>query len=215
MKTHVLITIFILALVMVFSSCKKEEEKAGPVASFSVSPPEGYVTTEFHFDASGTSDEDTPASDLKFRWDWDGDGQWDTQYGPGNNTYHQYQNAGTYDVRLEVMDTDGWTDSFHQMVTVLPDTTPPMVMFSVLPENGDINTIFKFDATNTMNLNKVDGELQIRWDWEGDGQWDTGYREDPQAYHRYIIPGIYEATLEVKDDNNFTNVARITIRING
>lgn len=197
----------------IFASCNKEEEKAGPIATFTVSPPEGYVTTEFLFNASGTTDEDTPATELEFRWDLDGDGQWDTQYSPNNILNHSFQNEGTYDVRMEVMDPDGWTDSFHQMVNVLPDTTPPIAMFNVLPDNGNINTIFKFDATNTLNLNKTNGDLKIRWDWEGDGIWDTGYRSDPQAYHRYINPGYYEATLEVKDENSFTNIARIIIKI--
>jgi len=213
MKTQFLI-LCLLCIVALFSSCQKEEEKLGPIAEFSVNPPEGYVTTNFIFDGSGSQDQETPVSDLEFRWDWDGDGKWDTPFSNASTATHKFPTDGNFEVRMEVVDGDGWTDSFRKTITVLPDTTPPLAMFEVLPSQiGDINTIFKFDASNTINMNKTNGDVQIRWDWEGDGIWDTGYRSDPQAYHRYIVPGTYQASLEVIDDENLTNIARITVVI--
>ena len=70
-------TVWCLILLMSFLSCKKNTP---PAASFSIDPPNGDTHTEFSFDAGGSHDEETPVDLLSFRWDWDGDGGWDTGF---------------------------------------------------------------------------------------------------------------------------------------
>ena len=78
-----------------------------PKASFTVSPARGYPTTIFTFDASNSSDAETPSSELQVRWDWEDDGIWDTGWSTEKQICHQFASVGTYVVSLQVMDTDG------------------------------------------------------------------------------------------------------------
>jgi len=78
-----------------------------PEASFTVSPTWGYPTTIFIFDASNSSDVETPLSELQVRWDWENNGIWDTAWSTEKQIGHQFPSVGTYVVSLQVMDTDG------------------------------------------------------------------------------------------------------------
>lgn len=90
-----------------------------PTAYFEFSPSVGDVSTVFEFDASGSHDAEDPTTLLKVRWDWDGDGTWDTGWSAELVAYHTFATPGNHTVRLEVMDTDGLTDDFELQVTVL------------------------------------------------------------------------------------------------
>jgi hypothetical protein len=78
-----------------------------PEASFTVSPAWGYPSTVFTFDASSSSDAETPTSELQVRWDWEDDGIWDTAWSTEKQIGHQFASMGSYVVSLQVMDTDG------------------------------------------------------------------------------------------------------------
>lgn len=73
----ILLSTFII-LVFSFSGCKKDN--TAPTATFIISPSIGNLSTIFSFDASACTDEQDDASTLEVRWDWNGDGTWDTDY---------------------------------------------------------------------------------------------------------------------------------------
>ena len=100
-----------------------------PVASFSVDPVTADAGVEFSFDASGSSDAEDPVEDLQVRWDWDGDGNWDTGYSTDKTATHVYSIPDTYTVKMEVMDTGGLTDITTETVVV---TGTPIPEFSSL-----------------------------------------------------------------------------------
>jgi uncharacterized protein (TIGR02145 family) len=89
-----------------------------PTASFTFSPPVGAPSTTFLFDASGCTDPETPTRDLEVRWDWNGDGNWDTRYDKTKTHSFQYPDPGNYSVILEVKDADGFVDTLAKMVIV-------------------------------------------------------------------------------------------------
>jgi uncharacterized protein (TIGR02145 family) len=65
-------------------------DNALPVASFVITPESGTTSAVFTFDASGSSDAETGADHLLFRWDWTGDGDWDTEFSNNPIEYHQF-----------------------------------------------------------------------------------------------------------------------------
>ena len=71
-----------------------------PDAYFTVTPESGTTETEFSFDASNSSDFEDPVSSLQVRWDWENDGNWETNYSTTKTATHQYGAAGTYTVHL-------------------------------------------------------------------------------------------------------------------
>ncbi|HEX05177.1 MAG TPA: PKD domain-containing protein, partial [Bacteroidetes bacterium] len=76
-----------------------------PVAAFTVNPPAGIIETEFTFDASSTVDEIDPLEDLLFRWDFNGDGVFDTGWSSDPMATHTYTETGAWDVVMEAKDT--------------------------------------------------------------------------------------------------------------
>lgn len=130
MKSQISIVVYAI-IFLVAVSCKKDDSKNIPIASFTVDPEKGYTSTEFMFDASSSTDEEDIMSSIQVRWDLDGDGNWDTKFSYNKDTSHFYNIAGFYDVKLEVRDADGWTNFTEMTITVLQDTTPPLTAFTI------------------------------------------------------------------------------------
>ena len=91
---------------------------SAPTAAFTVNPTGGYTSTVFSFDASGSSDVEDATADLRVRWDWDGNGFYDTGWTTTKTASHSYPALGTYTVRVEVMDTRGLKDTTSHQVSV-------------------------------------------------------------------------------------------------
>jgi len=89
-----------------------------PTALFTVSPSSGTTSTNFAFDASGCTDNETPASQLQVRWDFDGNGSWDTNWDTDKTQNHQYSSESTYQAKVEVKDAEGLTDTYTKSITV-------------------------------------------------------------------------------------------------
>jgi len=127
-------TIF-LAMFVIISTCEKKPtaperdnpldahgvnyQGRPPVASFTVTPTSGDKTTVFNFNASACSDYDEPTSSLQVRWDWDGDGSYDTNYSTAKTTSHQYSNYGIKNVILQVKDSAELTDTTKQQIQII------------------------------------------------------------------------------------------------
>jgi hypothetical protein len=89
-------------------------------ADASLAPTGGPVA----FDASGSSDAETDAASLQFRWDWTGDGEWDTDWSTDAQTEWVYSAPGVFEARVEVMDAAGLTSSASATVSVAGDAIP-------------------------------------------------------------------------------------------
>ncbi len=105
LQYYVLTGVMIIALI----ACKKENTP--PVALFSIFPPGGDTTTIFVFDASESYDAENPYYALMVRWDWDNDGEWDTDYSFEKKNVWKFPNPGTHSVKLEVIDLKNATNS--------------------------------------------------------------------------------------------------------
>lgn len=80
---------------------------AAPVAIISVFPSSGNTDTLFTFDSGTSYDPDGDADSLLYRWDFDGDGSWDTEFMQEKVFLHRYTHPDVYDIMLEVIDCDG------------------------------------------------------------------------------------------------------------
>jgi uncharacterized protein (TIGR02145 family) len=89
-----------------------------PTAIFTVSPASGTTSTNFEFDASDSYDNEDPTSDLQVRWDFDGNGSWDTNWDTDKTKNHQFIDEDIYTVKMEVKDTKGLIDEISQDITV-------------------------------------------------------------------------------------------------
>ena len=102
------------------------EPNTPPTASFIVDEYQGNITRTFVFDASTSTDVEDPLSSLQFRWDWDGNGVWDTDWSSNPIAYHQFVVPGKYTVKLQVMDRGGLTGEAQASVEVTDIEIPEM-----------------------------------------------------------------------------------------
>ena len=184
-----------------------------PAAAFTTTPTQGGLTTIFVFDASTSTDRDDPTSALLVRWDWDGDGVWDTSWSGVKTAEHRYPAPGSYTVRLEVNDTGGLTDMAETAILVDGPNVAPGAAFSATPTTGDITTVFVFDASACSDAEDPTAALLVRWDWEGDGFWDTSWSNAKTAEHQYAAPGSYTVRLEAMDTGGLSDFAETPILV--
>jgi len=178
-----------------------------PTAAFDVTPSSGSIHTEFAFDASASSDNETPLADLEVHWDWEGDGQYDTVWSTTKTATHTFDLTGTYTVTLEVRDGQGLTSTATHALVVIEDA-PPTAVLTIQPSEGITNTVFVLDASGSTDDLTPQGNLEVRWDWEDDGVFDTGWSSDKTATHVFSTPDTYVVAVEVRDSQQQTDVAR-------
>ena len=205
--------IILLALMAGVYSCEKTEENKEPVAEFTIEPGTGPFTTIFSFDASASTHPDGSNAGLLVRWDWDGDGTFDTDYSSVKKMDHQYEEADNYSVVLEVATDEGWTDTELNMLVVYADSVPPSASFTVEPDSSNLTTIFLFDGSSSTDPYTPTEELEFRWDWEADGSWDTPFAIDTTIYHKYDLPGTYKVIMEVRNNFSLTDTCSRKVHV--
>ena len=84
-----------------------------------------------------------------------------------------------------------------------PPNTPPHVNFSWSPFHADTNTIVNFTA-HVFDDRDPPEAIQVRWDWESDGTWDTSWSFEKVAQHRFPVAGTYNVTVEAMDSGGLT-----------
>lgn len=89
-----------------------------PIASFAYSPANPKAGEWVTFNASSSND---PDGEITFyEWDWDNDEDFD-EYTKSSKTTFWWNEAGTYNVKLRVIDDDGAVSSPYQLdITVEP-----------------------------------------------------------------------------------------------
>ena len=105
MKSRILLSILITFLILVLVGCGVVPPlNQSPIASFTAIPTSGVAPLEVYFNASGSYDPD--GNIISYEWDFkDGD------TGSGEIVNHTFSSIGSYNVRLNVTDNEGATDS--------------------------------------------------------------------------------------------------------
>ncbi len=159
MKFRKFALLLTMSLAIVISSCKKDEDNDDtnnpdpnnpPTASFTISPVMGSTNTQFTFDASASSDDNDAITDLEFRWDYNGDGTWNTQYTNSSQSNYQYSAEGTFDAKLEVKDKEGLTGTTTKQITISNSANlPPDPPSNPVPADGAIDQAISINLSWT------------------------------------------------------------------
>ena len=213
MKRHIFFIMLAISVLLIVGSCNKTNTYTKPTADFTVSPYTGNIQTTFTFNASRSHDNAQSTSNLQYRWDFQNDGIWDTQWSTIDTLLHRYQEAGYYTVGLEVQDKYGLTDWVSRNLVVTNggsgDNNSPFATFTISPTSGPVGTVFTFDASDVSDPQENSSSLQIRWDFENDANWDTPYTTSKTISHQYATAATYTIKMEVKDsDGNLSTTTR-------
>jgi uncharacterized protein (TIGR02145 family) len=194
-------------------SCNNDEPVPAPAISISVSPESGNTAQTFTFNL-GKSESRSGRGDKVFtRWDWEGDGTWDTPFTRILVYTHRYHAPDTWNPRVEMANLDGASDTSSITVPVERGYTAPNTVLVPLPEAGHIFTTFLLDGSSTRDDEDSVSQLKFMWDFEGDGLWDTPYGDSTLIRHTYPATGSYHPALQVKDPSGRVTIARTAIAV--
>src|SRR5437867_1263588 len=163
------------------------------VGNVTWTPWTGNTSTVFTFTASVWDDHDPPSAIL-VRWDWEGDGVWDTPWNVSKTIEHTYPVAGTYTGVLRAIDTGNLTGngSFTVQVTEPPPPPPPPLTaeISATPTAGTMPLTVSFTSHVTGGVSPY----QYQWTL-GDGSTSPA----ANTVHIYVTGGNFTAWLIVYD----------------
>jgi hypothetical protein len=93
-----------------------------PVANFNFLP--ANLTTVTHVTVEANISTDPEGAPLWYRWDWEADGTYDTDFSTNYQARHRYIAPGTHTVRLQVKDSYGVLDEAEKSFQVVLDSFP-------------------------------------------------------------------------------------------
>ncbi|MCX6226549.1 MAG: hypothetical protein NTV01_17675 [Bacteroidia bacterium] len=212
-RMHFRISLITLStLIPLFLHSCKDEPNTAPIAFFTISPGYGTIVSEFTFDASGVKDLEDPVADLQVRWDWNSDSIFDTEFTTNKIAKHKFSKGGTINITLEVKDTKGKTNRYTDFVRVEGKSSPKAAL-NITPKSGFLQDVFKMDASASSDADDKQADLKVRFDFEGDGTWDTEYSTVKVVYHQYTVVNTYNVKVIVKDNDDSTNVAGVVLNV--
>lgn len=214
MKNHRLFRISLITistLIPLFLHSCQEEPNTAPTAAFTISPKFGSVDSTFTFDASGVNDLEDPVSDLQVRWDWESDSVFDTDFSTNKIITHKFTSGGTFYITVEVKDTKGKTSRYTDNLKVVWNNRPPKAALNITPRNGFLQDVFKMDASACSDAEDKQTALMVRFDFDGDGTWDTEYSTTKIVSHQYSAAQTYTVKVMVKDSEGSTDVEGVVL----
>ncbi len=155
-----------------------------PKASIEVSRLSAYTFENITFSGNGSYDPDDNNSELNFTWHFGLDEK-DKSY--SSFVSRAFQTSGRYNITLEARDPSGAADLINVEITIL--NRAPDLALEVYPNNGTINTKFKFSVIT----NDVDGYISNIYIDYGDGSiLNKSFNSNPwmdvfQYQHQYSI----------------------------
>ena len=160
------------------------------------------LTVQF---AAGTPTDISPSS---FRWDF-GDNS-APQF--GRHVSHIYSAAGVYEAKLTVAATSNISGEellgpSVAIITVNPSNLPPTANIRAEPISG----FAPLTVTFTGGGDDPDGNIiRFIWNFGDNSETELG----PRIEHTYTLPGTYDVTLQVLDDDGAISEASISIIVN-
>jgi formylglycine-generating enzyme required for sulfatase activity len=179
-------------------------DETPPEVNFSISPPSGIANeTLFTFNAESTRHN----FDAEMRWDYENDGQFDTDWTSLKKSVHRYaEGGGARIATLEVREISGMQARLEKRLYVRSYPVPK-VSFVQSRENPGLYT---FDASGSADAE--DGEaLSYRWDFDADGTWDTQWSKQKVARHEYGDTPATIVLMEAQDSDGFQRIAELAV----
>jgi uncharacterized protein (TIGR02145 family) len=164
-------------------------------------------------DASSSYDPDHAKNVFTYRWDFDGDTFFDTDYVTDPVIGHQFLVEGENKVILEIRDQWGLINQSLTKLWIGHSNLKPTAGFFVGTEFGNLTTNFYFDADACRDPEDLIDQLKVRWDFEDDGVWDTEFVKEKTATRKYPAAGTYTIRLQVTDSGGLTDELTLTITV--
>jgi PKD repeat protein len=183
----------------------KEAANIPPKADFTWSPQNPYVNDVVTFTSTST---DIDGSIVIEEWDLNNDGVYEKE---GRTVTHSFSQAGTYTVRLRVIDDDGATSTVSKVITVISrpvENKAPVAQFTY-----DSSACFNINTPITFTSTAYDSDGSIvkeEWDFGNDGVYE---KQGHSVTHSFSASGNFTVRLKVTDDDGATDTVSKIIQI--
>lgn len=179
-----------------------------PVAKFTVSPTPVAATDLALLSAATSGDVDGDI--VRWEWDLNGDGIYETRNSVRNYVYHRFPIHGPATVRLRVTDDDGAKNTITKTVTVHRKPVALLTADRAVPNVGDV---VGYRATGSYD---PDGGpiTGYRWDLDGNGTFETSTSSSPYITKQFTTPGMQRLSVQVIDQYNAIGEATLNVRVN-
>jgi hypothetical protein len=97
------------------------------------------------------------------------------------------------------IDAVGNTSPFAAPLNVGVCNFHPTAVFTHTPTSGDACTFFTFDASDSWDPEHAASLLEVRWDWDNNGFYDTDWTTTKTAVHMLGKPYSHVVRLQVRD----------------
>ncbi|NMH59887.1 PKD domain-containing protein [Alteromonas ponticola] len=165
--------------------CPACGENTAPVAAFDYTSASGTTADIFVFDGSSSRDAE---SALQYRWDLDGDGEWDTEFSSLSTIEKDYFASGTYLVTLQIKDAAGATHSKSKDVVVENGTKAAIEVSNPTANSYNFEALQSVFASTHGKLYVTDDENQL-WIIDADTGLPESYFDFPFALENLTLSG--------------------------
>jgi PKD repeat protein len=142
---------------------------------------------------------------IRYRWDFEGDGIFDTDDPGALNYTRTYTTPGTRNTVLEI--TNDKNQVARTNVAINVTGASPAAAASVSPSNGATPLLVTFTGFATPGTAAI---ARYEWDFNGDGFFDFSSTTTGNTSHLFDVPGIYNAVFRVTDSAGLIATARAT-----
>ncbi len=146
-------------------------------------------------------------------------------YPGGGNYWSDYSGVDLYHgPDQDVLGPDGFGDTpyswYDQVLDYYPLTGDfinyaPAASFTYDAVDLGGVLLYSFNASSSTDDEDTEDLLEMRWDWDGDGTWDTEWTTDTTVAHTFDEAGSYDVVLEVRDSMGLTNTTTVTVEVEG
>ena len=180
---------------------EKTSDRRPPVAHIG-DPYSGFEGSSVTFDASASTDVNFDV--LRYRWDFDNDGVWDTDWLATSTIQHIWNDDYSGTVTMAV--TDGTYEDIATTSVTIANVAPNVTLpDSMVAECCESTPAIKGAYTDPGSL---DTHI-ISWDF-GDGSTATA---NLTQSHKYCHPGKYHVLLTVRDNNGGVGIDTMMVRV--
>ncbi len=145
---------------------------------------------------------------IEYRWDFENDGLFDTEWMKEILITHSYSTPGNYTIKLQVKDDDQATGVTQLIITIIR-LTPPLQL-PIAQANGPYQAYTNQTITFHSNDSYDPDGIIVNYTWDF-GDKTLSYEQNP--VHIYTQPGNYIAILTVRDSDNLSNIALASVYI--
>ncbi len=166
--------------------------EARPTASFTSSPSPARAGQAITLNASSSHYEQ--GSIVKYEWDLNGDGTYETNGGSSPTTTTTFATAGTYTVGLRVTDSDGGVSYKTERLSV--GNFPPVARVKASPNPALTGQTVTLDASESTDQGTI---TDYKWDLDNSGKFATDTGASATVSTSFQSVGMHTVGVQVTD----------------